>query len=313
MCFKMCFKLFIQKLFLALKKLSAKNNSKQLLLNFVTLVLLTVTLSTTQLANTVDTDHRHSTTKESLFPFGHHADHVATVAKITHDATTPNIGPTSSRKFDILDMGMSTGAGLGAGYFMSKNNPRTALLLTATSFAAIMGTGAFLDHYRTEVRHLKTGFKEISEIKQAQATQAQLLTTAHHNVGASKALIETTFGVTAATTKQLQDLAEQSALNQQDMLKLDTSIQTTNQAVAEILAKTQANLVSKIKAQDQALTDGQTTSDGLFKRVFGLDLNKLFKTRTETNANDTSPSDRTTPDSKPSERSMFDSYSERWD
>jgi hypothetical protein len=344
----MCFKLFTQKFALELKKFSSKYSAKQLLLNLVNLVLLTVTLSVAQIANTIDTDHMtaqlltdmsaaatHSAaTRESLFPFGHHTDHIVTATKITHAIATPTdttvtgistpsanpTGPISSKQFDIFDMGigisMGTGVGVGTGYFMNKGNPRTALCLTATSLATIMGTSAFLNHYRTEVKHLKAGFKEISEIKQAQATQAQLLTIAKQDVGASKTLIETTFGVTATTTKQLKDLAAQQELNQFHVRKLDTSIKYTSAQVSQTLAQTQANLVRKLTAQDQALTGAQTTSDNLFKRVFGLDLNKLFKTSAETDASDTSTGDITTAgttDSKTSERSPFDNYAERWD
>lgn len=286
---------------MALKNLSFQNTAKQLLRNSVNLILLTVILTITQLANTIEKNP--APVRDSLFPYGHHVGHVITTTKATHAAITsgvsanPDTNPTATFAHSYTDLGLGAGAGLsvgfGTGYFVSKGNPRTALLLTATSLAATLGAGAFLDSYHQEVKHLRAGFKEISAIKQAQDTQQQLLVTARHDVGTSKALIETTFGVTAATSQRLKDLAEQQALNKLEVSKLDTSVKTTHAQVSDTLAKTQAGLVQKIITQDNTLTDAQKTSDSWLARIFGP--------RTSTTETDTK------------ETSALNSYSERWD
>lgn len=228
---------------------------KHILLNLIYLNSIILSLSFGSVLYSLETGAKSTTAahtptasfynSHSFFPFGHSAKHV----------TTTDTTATSSPHRSYFDIGMGVGVGLGTGYFMGKSNPRTALLLTATSLAAATCAGIFFDNYRTEVAHLKTGFKEIAEIKAAQATQHDLLATARKDICASKALIETTFSVTDATSQRLKALAAQQEVNKTAVSNLDSSVKNTETQVSKVLAQTQANLVKKITTQEQTLSD----------------------------------------------------------
>ena len=269
---------------------------KRTLLNLIYLNLVILNLSFGSALYSLETGAKstaatHTPTaslysSHSLFPFGHTAGHTIKTVPAKHVTTTADTTATSSPHYRCFDIGMGASVGLGAGYFMSKSNPRTALLLTATSLATATCAGIFFDNYHTEVTHLKAGFREIAAIKAAQATQHDLLATARKDICASKELIETTFGVTAATNQRLQALAAQQELNKLTVSKLDSSVKTTQAQVSQVLAQTQTHLVSKITTQAQI-------TDSWFERVFGKDK-------------------AATTDSATPERRIFDNYSERW-
>lgn len=163
------------------------------------------------------------------------------------------------------DLGLGASLGLGAGYCLSRSsNPRTAVLLTATSLAATLAAGAFLDSYRTEVQHLRTGFQEIAAIKAAQAAQQALLAKAHDEVRTSKILGEKTVELTTSTSKNLQELATQQALSKAEIEKLETDVSTTKKQVSRALAQTQTNLLTEIAAQ----TEAKQTRERWYQKLF---------------------------------------------